>query len=200
MSGLTMKRMCRCEHGSCREGISKGWLLVILGETPVSPCPALNVCSPPDLAHLELHHGLREVAPGDELLDALPAHFEQVGDLSGSDVVVHDRNHSQESTRHLTSGQALRETSHMTREAADCQHCGKGIRRNSKGIWGARKHDDPHPWFCDASPDAAKRHEPAASVTCRIHGEVQEDHFPCRRPGESGMEFTSRALGETRDV
>ena len=45
---------------------------------------------------------------------------------------------------------------------AECQHCAKNIRRNSKGIWGARKHDDPHPWYCDASTDAEKRHEPAS--------------------------------------
>jgi hypothetical protein len=45
---------------------------------------------------------------------------------------------------------------------AECEHCGKGIRRNRAGIWGARKHDDPHPWFCDASPVGDKRHEPKA--------------------------------------
>jgi len=42
----------------------------------------------------------------------------------------------------------------------NCRHCGKSIRRDSKGYWGARKRDDPHPWYCDASPDAEKRHEP----------------------------------------
>ena len=47
---------------------------------------------------------------------------------------------------------------------AKCQHCGKGIRRDSKGHWGARKRDDPHPWYCDASTDAEKRHEPAAAA------------------------------------
>lgn len=41
-----------------------------------------------------------------------------------------------------------------------CRHCLKSIRRNSGGVWGARKRDDPHPWYCDASPDGAKRHEP----------------------------------------
>lgn len=35
---------------------------------------------------------------------------------------------------------------------------------------------------------------------CRWHGAVRDDHFPCRRPGETAMEFTSRCLGETRDV
>jgi hypothetical protein len=45
-------------------------------------------------------------------------------------------------------------------DTAECRHCGKAIRRNAKGIWGARKRDDPHPWYCDASPDTAKRHEP----------------------------------------
>lgn len=46
-------------------------------------------------------------------------------------------------------------------ETAECCHCGKSIRRNTKGIWGARKRDDPHPWYCDASPAADKRHEPS---------------------------------------
>lgn len=46
---------------------------------------------------------------------------------------------------------------------AECRHCGKGIRQNRRGIWGARKRDDPHPWYCDASMDDAKRHEPAES-------------------------------------
>jgi hypothetical protein len=44
---------------------------------------------------------------------------------------------------------------------ADCLHCGKQVRRNSAGIWGARKRDDPHPWYCDDSPDADKRHAPS---------------------------------------
>lgn len=44
---------------------------------------------------------------------------------------------------------------------AECVHCAKGIRQNRAGIWGACKRDDPHPWYCDANPDAGKRHEPA---------------------------------------
>lgn len=45
-------------------------------------------------------------------------------------------------------------------DTSDCQHCGKPIRRNTKGIWGARKRDDPHPWWCSESP-VGKRHEPS---------------------------------------
>ena len=45
---------------------------------------------------------------------------------------------------------------------AECRHCGKPIRRDSKGYWGARKLSDPHPWYCDASPND-KRHEPKAA-------------------------------------
>lgn len=41
-----------------------------------------------------------------------------------------------------------------------CRHCGKAIRRQRQGVWGARKHDDPHPWYCDASPSDDKRHGP----------------------------------------
>ena len=114
-------------------------LLVVLGETPVSPRPSLHIGPSPDLAHFELHHGFREVAPDDELLDPLPAHFKQVGDLSGPYVVMHDRDHSQESTRHLTSGQALRETSHMTRGTTKritiCQLCRRRVYQVRNGDW-----------------------------------------------------------------
>jgi hypothetical protein len=40
-------------------------------------------------------------------------------------------------------------------ETADCRYCAKAIRRNSAGIWGAR---NPHPWYCDASPDNSPVH------------------------------------------
>jgi len=35
---------------------------------------------------------------------------------------------------------------------------------------------------------------------CRWHGTVSADHFPCRAPGETAMQFTNRALGYWRDV
>jgi len=35
---------------------------------------------------------------------------------------------------------------------------------------------------------------------CRHHGEVPDDHFPCRAPGETAGQFTNRALGYWRDV
>lgn len=44
---------------------------------------------------------------------------------------------------------------------ADCLYCGKPVRRNRAGIWGARRRDDPHPWYCEAGPDAGKRHAPS---------------------------------------
>lgn len=44
---------------------------------------------------------------------------------------------------------------------AECEHCRKGIRQNKAGIWGARKHDDPHPWYCDEDPGDSARHAPA---------------------------------------
>lgn len=47
---------------------------------------------------------------------------------------------------------------------ADCRHCGKPIRRNRAGYWGARKRDDPHPWYCDEDPGNDKRHEPAKAA------------------------------------
>lgn len=45
-------------------------------------------------------------------------------------------------------------------DTGTCQYCGKGIRRNAAGIWGARKRDDSAPWYCGASPAADKNHEP----------------------------------------
>lgn len=48
-----------------------------------------------------------------------------------------------------------------TQVTSTCKHCGKGIRRDRKGYWGARKLSDPHPWYCDASPEEdERRHEP----------------------------------------
>ena len=40
-----------------------------------------------------------------------------------------------------------------------CRHCGKPVRLNRAGVWGARHREDPHPWYCDASPEPEKRHE-----------------------------------------
>jgi hypothetical protein len=34
----------------------------------------------------------------------------------------------------------------------------------------------------------------------RFHGEVDDDHAPCRWPGEPAMEYTDRMLGYARDV
>lgn len=45
-----------------------------------------------------------------------------------------------------------------------CQHCDKAIRRDSNGYWGARSRNDPHPWYCEASPND-RRHEPREKVT-----------------------------------
>ena len=99
-------------------------------------------------------------------------------------------------------------TSPVQTPTADCAHCRKPIRANRAGIWGARKRDDPHPWYCDADPDAGKRHEPAiaepsreaATTECRVHGTVPDDHFPCRVPGETADQFQNRLLGYWRDV
>jgi hypothetical protein len=46
----------------------------------------------------------------------------------------------------------------------DCRHCGKPIRRNKAGCWGARKRNDPHPWCCKAATSAAARHEPVPAI------------------------------------
>jgi hypothetical protein len=44
-------------------------------------------------------------------------------------------------------------------QTGTCEDCGKDIRQNKAGVWGARRRDDPHPWYCDATGD---RHQPAA--------------------------------------
>lgn len=40
---------------------------------------------------------------------------------------------------------------------------------------------------------------PKGMTSCRFHGWVPYEHT-CRRPDESAMEYTSRCLGESRDV
>jgi hypothetical protein len=51
-------------------------------------------------------------------------------------------------------------TGNVKSETGDCRHCDKPIRRNVRGIWGTRKRDDGHPWYCDEDPGAEKRHAP----------------------------------------
>lgn len=43
-----------------------------------------------------------------------------------------------------------------------CEHCDKDIRQNKAGYWGARKRNDPHPWYCNEDPGIEKRHQPVA--------------------------------------
>jgi hypothetical protein len=62
-----------------------------------------------------------------------------------------------------------------------CHRCG--------GVCTAEEDGQPEPV---STPDGMRE--------CRFHGTVPDDHAPCRRPGESGMEFTDRMLGYTRDV
>jgi hypothetical protein len=59
--------------------------------------------------------------------------------------------------------------------------------------------------FSDDDIDPASVSDERASGSeaereCRHHGEVDDDHFPCRAPGESVELFTMRCLGEIRDV
>lgn len=87
-----------------------------LEEATVSAAPLLNVAALPHSAHRQDHGRLREIGLCNQLLHALPAHAEHVSDFSGSHKVRHGSNHGQDATCHLTSGQELRHTSHMTRE------------------------------------------------------------------------------------
>lgn len=54
----------------------------------------------------------------------------------------------------------------------------------------------------DLRLDVTERADTARATTeCRVHGTVPEDdHFPCRVPGETAGQFTNRALGYWRDV
>jgi hypothetical protein len=58
---------------------------------------------------------------------------------------------------------AAKATRTVQTPTGDCRYCSKPIRCNKDGIWGARRRDDPHPWYCDANPDAGKRHQPKAA-------------------------------------
>ena len=49
-------------------------------------------------------------------------------------------------------------------ETSTCEYCGKPIRQNAQGYWGARKRADPHPWYCEADPAVEKRHEPVGHL------------------------------------
>ena len=94
-----------------------------------------------------------------------------------------------------------------TAQQEACEHCGEPIRKH----YGASPlnwrwvHSATIQMSCGSFYSTTARPVPAIPARtprpeCRWHGDVDEDHFPCRRPGESAMDFTSRALGEWRDV
>lgn len=45
-----------------------------------------------------------------------------------------------------------------------CAFCAKPIRLYKAQVWGARKQDDPHPWYCDKTSNTDGRHAPANTV------------------------------------
>jgi hypothetical protein len=91
-------------------------LLGGLGEVgAVLADPRLDVRAVPDLAHGEHAARLREVQSAHQLLDALPADAESLGDLGGAHQVMHDREHSYKTSGHLTSGARVGKGSHVTR-------------------------------------------------------------------------------------
>lgn len=75
------------------------------GGAAMIACPLLDFGALPHLAHLEHDLGLGEVIARDQLLHALAADAEHAADLRRAHEVVHGSNHSQDATRHLTSGQ-----------------------------------------------------------------------------------------------
>lgn len=78
-------------------GIGKFW--------PMLADPRFDISAVPDLAHGEHAVRLREVRPRRQLLDALATDAESLADLGGAHQVLHDREHSHETSGHLTSGQ-----------------------------------------------------------------------------------------------
>jgi hypothetical protein len=81
---------------------------------------------------------------------------------------------------------------------ADCRHCRKPIRQNSGGIWGARKRDDPHPWYCDGNPDDGKRHEPVGEYeVIWPDSDIYTNRYGKTRLSETEARATARAIGGT---
>jgi hypothetical protein len=100
--------------GLARDTALPSGLGVVAGDAPVLASPAQDILGLPDLAHGQSDGGRGEVGSVDELLDALTTDAEQLADLGGSDEVVHGGKHRYQTTCHLTSAPALRETSHVT--------------------------------------------------------------------------------------
>lgn len=67
--------------------------------------------------------------------------------------------------------------------------CAHGVRLGS-----------PYCGDCALERQSVRRSYYEGSQRCRWHGEVDDDHFPCRAPGETAGQFTARAFGETRDA
>lgn len=90
--------------------------LIVAGEYPaVLSRPRLHGRAFPDLPHRQLVVRSGEVAPVDDLLDALPAETaEHLSDLGGADKVSRGWCHIGIMTCHLTSRQRMPHTSHMT--------------------------------------------------------------------------------------
>lgn len=53
---------------------------------------------------------------------------------------------------------------------------------------------------CKCGPLIRRPASIPAMRECQFHGTVPDDHFPCRRPYESGEEYTARMFGEIGDL
>lgn len=95
-------------------GSGLGGFLPFGWQPPVLSSPPHDVGTFPDFAHGEVDRRRGEVGPRDDLLDALPAHSEQLADLCGAHQVMHAGDHRQQTTSHLTRGPAREDTSHVT--------------------------------------------------------------------------------------
>jgi hypothetical protein len=86
-----------------------------------------------------------------------------------------------------------------TATTSTCKHCGKGIRRNVAGIWGARKRLDPHPWWCGENAAAEKTHAPTIELPAGEHCSCGSDDWE-RRPGHACTVVCCAVCGYVADI
>ena len=80
------------------------------------------------------------------------------------------------------------------------RRAGEIIRAPRDGAKLTHRHLDGTIWDGPACGLHYDGEQPLPLVECRFHGLADDDHFPCRAPGESADEFTARCFGEIRDV
>jgi hypothetical protein len=104
------------------------------------------------------------------------------------------------SERSMVAGMLARaaKASFWARTASYRPEAGRWEDANARAV---ARHVRTSAEMSDLRLDVTERASTARATTeCRVHGEVPDDHFPCRVPGETADQFTNRALGYWRDV